>query len=57
MNGHFVNPSVESSSLGLLLSTIDCVPIGDVRNSSMLPENIYVVLIKMVLGKVLVECG
>ena len=37
INGHFVNPSLESSSLGLVLNIMDLVPIGDLRNSSTSP--------------------
>lgn len=38
INGHFVKPSLESSSFCLLLKIIDLVPIGDVRNSSRSPR-------------------
>lgn len=38
INGHLVNPSRWSSSLGRRLRIIDLVPMGDVRNSSTSPR-------------------
>merc|ERR1712008_99578 len=37
INGHFVKPSLESSSLGLVLKIMDLVPIGDLENNSKSP--------------------
>merc|ERR1711878_78664 len=40
IKGHLVNPSRESSSLGLLLKIRERVPMGDLRKSSTSPRRV-----------------